>query len=65
VSETIPRPPKATAARVPLAWFDWLASAGPAQRADLEIVEGGHGIWWPGLDDGLSVARLMGGSEGA
>jgi hypothetical protein len=50
---------------VPLAWFDWLASATLAQRADLEIVENGRGIWWPSLDDGLSVAVLMGVSEGA
>jgi hypothetical protein len=50
---------------VPLAWFDWLASAAPSQRVDLEIVESGRGIWWPSLDDGLSVAVLMGVSEGA
>jgi hypothetical protein len=49
---------------VPLAWFDWLASAPPAQRADLEIVEDGRGIWWPSLDDGLSVAGLLGLTEG-
>lgn len=49
---------------VPLAWFDWLANAAPAQRADLEIVESGRGIWWPRLDEGLSVAGLLGVSEG-
>jgi hypothetical protein len=49
---------------VPLTWFDWLVSAAPAQRTDLEIIEDGRGIWWPSLDDGLSVAGLLGLSEG-
>jgi len=48
---------------VPLAWFDWLAGAAPTDRADVEIVEGGRGLWWPSLDEGLSVAGLMGIAE--
>jgi hypothetical protein len=48
---------------VPLTWFDWLAGAAPAQRTDLEIVEDGRGLWWPSLDDGLSVAGLLGLTE--
>jgi Protein of unknown function (DUF2442) len=48
---------------VPLAWFDWLVSAGRAQRTDLEIIEDGRGIWWPSLDDRLSVAGLLGLTE--
>lgn len=46
--------------RVPLAWFDWLADATPSQRADLEIIEGGEGIWWDALENSLSVPALFG-----
>jgi len=45
---------------VPLDWFDWLANATPAQRDDLKISEGGAGIWWEQLEDGLSVPALLG-----
>jgi hypothetical protein len=45
---------------VPTAWFDWLASASDDDRADLKIVEGGQGIWWDRLDDGISVPGLFG-----
>ena len=31
---------------VPIAWWDWLAGATDAQRSDLEIIEGGQGLWW-------------------
>ncbi len=30
-----------------------------AQRSDHEIIEGGQGIWWDQLDDGLSVPRAL------
>ena len=45
---------------VPIAWWDWLAGATDAQRSDLEIIEGGQGLWWDQLDDGLSVPGLFG-----
>ena len=45
---------------VPVAWFDWLALAAPGQRDDLRIVEGGLGIWWEQLEDGVSVPGLLG-----
>jgi hypothetical protein len=45
---------------VPTAWFDWLARASDDDRADLKIVEGGQGIWWHRLDDGISVPGLFG-----
>ena len=45
---------------VPIAWWDWLAAATRAQRSDLEIIEGGQGLWWDQLDDGLSVPGLFG-----
>ncbi len=45
---------------VPIDWFDWLAGATPAQRDDLKIIEGGAGIWWEQLEDGVSVPGLLG-----
>jgi hypothetical protein len=45
---------------VPTGWFAWLARASDAERKDLEIVEGGQGIWWRRLDDGISVPSLFG-----
>ncbi len=45
---------------VPLQWFDWLANATDRQRAGLRIIEGGAGIWWEALDDGISVPGLLG-----
>ncbi len=45
---------------VPAAWFDWLSSATQEQQADLAILEGGAGIWWEQLDDGISVPGLFG-----
>jgi hypothetical protein len=45
---------------VPLAWFRWLEGATDAQRADLEVIEYGLGIWWEELDEGVSVPWLLG-----
>ena len=45
---------------VPVAWFSWLDSATAEQRADLEIIEGGEGIWWESLEDSLCVPGLFG-----
>jgi len=45
---------------VPIDWFDWLASAPDDQRHDIRIIEGGAGIWWEQLDDGVSVPWLFG-----
>jgi hypothetical protein len=45
---------------VPVTWFDWLAGATDAQRHDVRIIEGGVGIWWEQLDDGVSVPWLFG-----
>ena len=45
---------------VPLGWFDWLASATEDQRHDFRIAEGGAGIWWAQLEDGVSVPGLFG-----
>lgn len=48
---------------VPLAWFAWLAGASAEQRADFRIIEGGAGIWWERLEDGISVPALLGHPE--
>jgi len=45
---------------VPIDWFDWLAAASDDQRRDLRIMEGGAGIWWEQLDEGISVPGLLG-----
>ena len=47
----------------PLSWFPLLLNATPAQRNQFEI--GGHGmsIHWPEIDEDLSVAGLMAGSD--
>ncbi len=45
---------------VPISWFGWLAEAPEAKRADLRIVEGGLGLWWDQLDEGVSVPALLG-----
>ena len=45
---------------VPVEWFPWLAAATVEQRADLEIIEDGRGIWWESLEDSLSVPGLLG-----
>jgi Protein of unknown function (DUF3532). len=45
---------------VPTSWFDWLAAADDGGLADFEIIEGGQGIWWNTIDEGLSVPMLFG-----
>jgi hypothetical protein len=45
---------------VPLSWFPWLAAANRDAQLDHRLVEGGRGIWWDRLDEGLSVAGLFG-----
>ncbi len=45
---------------VPLSWYPWLDNASADQQADFKIIEGGLGIWWEELDDGLSVPGLLG-----
>ena len=45
---------------VPVDWFDWLAKATDDQRRDIRIIEGGVGIWWDQLEDGVSVPWLFG-----
>lgn len=48
---------------VPLIWFPLLHQGTPEQRIRYEISGGGRGLHWPELDEDLSVARLLGGSD--
>ena len=43
--------------RAPLWWYPVLAKASAEQRAILELEYAG--VWWPDLDDGVSVKGLL------
>lgn len=47
---------------VPLFWFPRLAQASPPQREKWETCGAGFGIYWPDLDEHLSVEGLLRGS---
>lgn len=46
--------------KVPINWFGWLARASDAQRRDVQVIEGGAGLWWEQLEESLSVPGLLG-----
>lgn len=43
--------------RAPLWWYPFLAKATEQQRAVLELAF--SGVWWPELDEGISVKALL------
>lgn len=45
----------------PLSWYPRLVHATPAERSGWQLVGGGGGIHWPGIDEDLSVASLLAG----
>ena len=45
---------------VPVTWFEWLHRASGEAAGDVDIVEYGLGLWWPTLDEGISVPWLLG-----
>jgi hypothetical protein len=45
---------------VPLAWFPRLREATRDERAKWRLIADGIGIRWPGLDEDISVAGLLG-----
>ena len=49
----------------PLAWYPRLLHATPAQRAHWERAGGGFGIYWPDLDEDLSVGGVLRGAPAA
>jgi hypothetical protein len=44
---------------VPLVWFPRLADASPGEQSDWELIGGGIGIHWEGIDEDISVASLL------
>ena len=48
---------------VPLIWFPLLYEAAPEQREQYEIGGGGISLYWPEIDEDLSIAGLMAGVD--
>jgi hypothetical protein len=44
---------------VPLAWSWRLAGATSAQRANWQLIDDGHGVHWPDIDEDLSADGLL------
>ena len=44
---------------VPLAWFPRLLKASARQRKEWELIGGGIGVHWEGIDEDISVASLL------
>lgn len=44
---------------VPLDWSWRLADATPEQRRNYEILDGGHGIRWPEIDEDISIRGML------
>ena len=44
---------------VPLAWYPRLLHADDAQRRNWQVAGGGYGIYWPDVDEDLSVEGLL------
>lgn len=44
----------------PLAWFPRLRDATPEQRRNWRLIGRGHGIYWPDVDEDVSVRSLLG-----
>ena len=43
----------------PISWFPTLLEASQAQRDKWEILGDGEGIYWPEIDEDLSVSGLL------
>ncbi|UZE97574.1 DUF2442 domain-containing protein [Alkalimarinus alittae] len=44
---------------VPISWFPTLLEASQSQRDNWEILGDGEGIYWPDIDEDLSVSGLL------
>jgi len=44
---------------VPLAWSWRLSEASPEQRTNFELIGGGLGVHWPGIDEDLSARGML------
>ena len=47
----------------PLVWFPRLSQATPEQLANWELLGDGDGVYWPEIDEDLSVAGLLSGTH--
>ena len=45
---------------VPFDWFGFLSDATDAERSDMVLEGDGDAIYWPALDDSVSVPSLLG-----
>jgi hypothetical protein len=48
---------------VPIIWFPLLREATPQQRENCEIDGGGISLYWPEIDEDISVAGLLDGAD--
>ena len=48
---------------VPLVWFPRLQGARPEQQARYEISGGGVSLYWPDLDEDISIASILRGEK--
>ena len=48
---------------VPLAWYPRLEYATLEERGNWELIGGGQGIYWPNLDEDISVEMLLAGRK--
>lgn len=46
---------------VPIIWFPRLAKASASERSNYELLGAGEGIYWPELDEDISVSGLLAG----
>ena len=46
---------------VPLLWYPRLAHAAPEERGRWRFIGRGEGIYWPDLDEDISIANLLAG----
>ena len=44
---------------VPLAWSWRLSEATPAQRTNFRIIGSGQGVYWPEIDEDISVEGML------
>ncbi len=51
--------------RVPLTWYPRLAQGTPRERQKWELIGKGDGIYWPDLDEHISVAGIIAGRRSA
>jgi len=46
---------------VPLTWYPRLLHATPSERRNWQLIAGGEGVHWPGVDEDISVASIIAG----